>query len=253
MEFCKSIAESPAEQERAKKWLHENLNKKIEECPFCTNELCSSFILEPEFQGVYIMNSHRWLKRNGFNKWKQCPIDTTAWLNPLIFSCITCHIREIINYQGSITPEQNLFTLGFDEYYFAELLLAIESEFCLEITSYNHIDEGCQVRDLIQPYIAVLKKLQVANSAQIVNKLFLNYSGLPKQVRISKQVRIKCDKCDGTGKTKCLSCGGQGTKNISFLGGLLKKEIKCPFCKGSGKTVCEKCLGTGKMKVLRLP
>ncbi|MBR4518708.1 MAG: hypothetical protein IKO65_06890 [Victivallales bacterium] len=252
-EFCISVAESSSEQEKAKKWLYENVERKLEECPFCTNYMCSLFIYMPEFRDLYTTNSYRWLKANGFDKWKQCPIDASTWLKPLIFSSVSSHICEITHCQeDNITPEHDLDDLldEWEYFYFEQdigMKFSIQSN-SPECSNVNPL--GCnlfygttckQVKDCVNLIFLQLQKLQVSDSTQIINKLFLDYSNL------AKLGDIRCDACGGKKVKTCYACQGMGRT------GILWWAKTCSVCNGSGKIVCSKCNGKGKIKGLRLP
>lgn len=72
-------------------------------------------------------------------------------------------------------------------------------------------------------------------------------------------MRIKCDKCRGSGNvqktTKCPACQGLGTTKIT-LGGKIEPQNKCKMCNGSGKALvdekCYVCKGSGSLFICDL-
>jgi len=91
----------------------------------------------------------------------------------------------------------------------------------------------------------------------------------------------KCDKCNGKGKLKCSSCGGDGGKQkvscytCSGTGRVKSKGLDirtpifgkkctscdgkgkvttyCSTCSGKGKVACDKCDGSGKIMNIAIP
>lgn len=72
-------------------------------------------------------------------------------------------------------------------------------------------------------------------------------------------MRIKCDKCRGSGRVKktnrCPACQGLGTTKIT-LGGKVEPQNKCQKCAGSGKVLvdedCYVCNGSGNLFICDL-
>lgn len=65
-----------------------------------------------------------------------------------------------------------------------------------------------------------------------------NNSAIPSQAQASK---VKCTKCDGSGK--CVPCKGTGKRTKHYKkNGKWENTIECPYCEGSG--VCSFCDGS---------
>ncbi|MCX7004107.1 MAG: SUMF1/EgtB/PvdO family nonheme iron enzyme, partial [bacterium] len=57
---------------------------------------------------------------------------------------------------------------------------------------------------------------------------------------------MKCDKCDGTGKSVCSLCGGSGTYRFKTAMGM--SSTPCTMCEATGRQRCPQCIGRGKVK-----
>lgn len=61
---------------------------------------------------------------------------------------------------------------------------------------------------------------------------------------------IDCAYCNGTGKSMCTFCGGQGYRMVSnfvMYVGYVMSNVTCTACSGTGKTYCWHCNSTGKV------
>lgn len=76
----------------------------------------------------------------------------------------------------------------------------------------------------------------------------------------SNEVRVKCEECDGTGKTTCSECGGDYNQECPVCNGSGVDsyddsceecdgdgEVVCKYC-NSGKANCDECDGSGEVK-----
>lgn len=61
---------------------------------------------------------------------------------------------------------------------------------------------------------------------------------------------VDCAYCNGTGKSMCTFCGGQGYRMVSnfvMYVGYVMSNVTCTVCSGTGKTYCWHCNSTGKV------
>lgn len=61
---------------------------------------------------------------------------------------------------------------------------------------------------------------------------------------------VDCAYCNGTGKSMCTFCGGQGYRMVSnfvMYVGYIMSNVTCTVCSGTGKTYCWHCSSTGKV------
>lgn len=53
---------------------------------------------------------------------------------------------------------------------------------------------------------------------------------------------MKCKSCEGTGKTKCRTCSGEGIEYGTKT---------CQPCGGKGLVLCDRCEGEGKVGFMK--
>ena len=61
-------------------------------------------------------------------------------------------------------------------------------------------------------------------------------------MKAKKLEKVKCTKCDGTGK--CMECGGRGKNKYGIL---TEVELECFECRGQG--MCTQCNGEGFVSI----